>query len=340
MAEFKVEVRNPEDKIIGEFDSFKKVEFGKRLNNYGTATLTFPISNSRAGSLYAARRNTIWIYRDKVLRWAGEMALRKGNMKTDGNDTVSIYCFDWLEQFRNRKTAKEVVYTQVDQGEIFWDQIDKSQQKPNGDFGIRRGTITPTKKRNRKYYSDEIMELGINLSNVIDGFDFEITNSRLFNIYPTIGVYRGDSFQLEHGRNMHVTEVIEDFTNPVNRAIVLGDAIGQEQLTRVESDAPTEQQLYKLREDIHSELTISEEETFEEKGDAMLQKFKTPLIKLNVNIMPTVNISQFALGDTIPIIFQRGFYNIVENYRVYEWKLTFDSNNQEKLSVIFGKFTL
>ncbi|MFA9228563.1 MAG: phage tail protein, partial [Agathobacter rectalis] len=325
-----------------EFNSYKKLEMGKRLNNYGTASITLPINDSKASSLVALRRNTVWIYRGSDNLWSGEMALRKGELDSKGGGLITIHCFDWLEQLRNRYTEKDLRYDQIDQGEIAWDLVDRSQLQTNGDFRFTRGVITPTKLRDREYHSQQLLEILINLSKVIEGFDFEISNARMFNVYPQIGIYRGATVKLKHGQNMHATSILEDFTNPVNRAIVQGQPIIEDpEILRVERNALTEQGIYKLREDLYSDLDISEEETFEEKGDALLQKYKQALIQIEIDIMPTSpKITEFALGDIIPVIIKKGVYDINENYRIFEWKLTYDSDNVEKITLVIGKYTI
>lgn len=342
MKEYNILIKNSNDVAIGEFNSYQKIEFGKRLNNYGTANITLPINDSKASSLVALRRNTVWIYRGADNIWSGEMALRKGELDNKGGGLITIYCFDWLEQLRNRYTEKDLRYDQVDQGEIAWDVVNRSQSQENGDFLFRRGVITHTKLRDREYHSQNILDILINLSKVIDGFDFEISNARLFNISPQIGIYRGATVKLKHGENMHAKSILEDFTNPVNRAIVQGQPIIEDpEILRVERNALTEQGIYKLREDLYSDLDISEEETFQEKGDALLQKYKQALIQIDIDITPTSpKITDFSLGDIVPNIIKKGIYDINENYRIFEWKVTYTPDNVEKISLVMGKYTI
>lgn len=338
---YTIQIRDGNDNPIGEFDDFMELKFGKRLNNYGSCNFTVPISEMKLDSLVALRTFSIWIYREGILIWSGEMAMRDGNLDNQGGGDVTIYGFDWLELFRKRFTASEVTYSGVDAGELAWELIDTSQSQPNGDFGITLGTIEPTVNRDRTYNNQNIYEAIVNLSNLISGFDFQITNSKIFNVESTIGVDRTDSVVLEYGHNIIKCRVTEDYTDPTNRAIVLGQAEAFDELQRVERDDAVSQGIIKLRESVLSEMDISEIETFEEKGDALLRKNASPLMKLDIDILQnTPSIADFGLGDTIRLKIIRAPYNIDESYRVFGWDITYDSNNNEKLSLVLGKFTL
>jgi hypothetical protein len=81
---------------------------------------------------------------------------------------------------------------------------------------------------------------------------------------------------------------------------------------------------------------------FEDKGDSAIRKYKVPLIKVDFDIIKnyTPSIDQFTVGDGIRLIVKNGIYNIDEEYRVFEWQVTFDEKNTEKLTLILGKFTI
>ena len=226
----------------------------------------------------------------------------------------------------------------ADSGAIAWDLIETSQLKTNGDLGITEGTIATTQDRTRTYNNQNIMEAIINLSDVINGFDFEITNDKVFNVYTVKGTDLTDSLILEYGRNLQTVSIDEDFTEPCNNAIVLGEVIDGEELTRVDRPDTTTQAKYKLREMVLSADNVIDEDTLNEKGDAMLYKYKEPLIKVTFEVIRgTVDITQFSLGDLIRLIIKKGCYNIDSNYRIFEWTVNHEDDNTEKLSLILGE---
>jgi len=509
---YRVVVKSGTD-TIGEFEAFTKLTFGKRLNNYGTCILSVPVSEEKINDLVSLRENTVWIYRGDTLVWAGEMAIRAGELDSKGSGLIELHSFTWFEQLRNRFTEKELQYEQVDAGAIAWDLIFRTQNQyiqadtgadlpgtastdsaigtvdwttPNnikvddstsanidfgatervtyylkatnfgfalpsnsditgitvtvkelndkgssshyakdvnvklikagtiqtvnkgnnldraetvttttyggindtwGDtwaytdinnsgfgvalsylgkgsiiniysvkitvyykypvstgnysFGITEGTIEATMDRDRTYNNQNIAEAIINLTNVIEGFDFEITDNKVFNAKTLIGEDLTESVILDYGSNVLSCRITEDFSAPVNRAIILGEASDDTELLRIERNDLTSQTDIKLREDVATEWDVSETETLNEKGDAILRKYATPLLKIDIDILPnTPNITQFSLGDLIIVRIVYGFYNIKEEYRIFEWEVEYKSDGTEKLSLVLGKFTI
>ena len=225
-----------------------------------------------------------------------------------------------------------------DAGAIAWNLIETSQLKNNGDLGITDGTIATTQDRTRTYNNQNIMEAIINLSDVINGFDFEITNDKVFNVYTVKGTDLTDSLILEYGRNLQTVSIDEDFTEPCNNAIVLGEVIDDTELTRVDRPDTTTQAKYKLREMVLSADNVVDLDTLNSKGDAMLYKYQEPLIKVTFEVLRgTVDITQFSLGDLIRLIVKKGCYNIDTTYRIFEWTVNHENDNTEKLSLILGE---
>lgn len=214
---------------------------------------------------------------------------------------------------------------------------------PGNDFGITEGTIEATIDRDRTYYNQNIMEAIINLTNVLSGFDFEITNNRVFNVYSVKGEDKSEDIILEYGVNIESVQVVEDFTSPVNRAIILGQSTDDiNNLVRIERNDTGLQETYKIREGVLSEMDVTDTLTMEDKGDALIRKYGNPLLKIDIDLVKSTNVTvvDFALGDLITLVIQSGVYNIDETYRIFEYNLVFDDNNAEKLSLILGNFTI
>lgn len=213
---------------------------------------------------------------------------------------------------------------------------------PNGDFGITQGSIEATIDRDRTYQNDNVLDALLALTNVLSGFDAEITDDKVFNVYSTQGTDLTNSIILEYGKNIESVRIDEDFIHPVNRAIILGEAVGQDDLQRVERNETNSQDDFKIRESVDTEPTVSEIETLEDKGDAMLRKYIVPLLKVDINLVKgcAENITQFGVGDLIRLIVKYGLYDIDEEYRIFEWEVNYDQEGAETLSLILGRFTL
>lgn len=344
MITYKILVKDENGTNLGEFEKFRGLKFNKRLNNYGSCQFEVPVDEPKIASLISLRRYSIEVFRyddeTGLLIWAGEQASRQGSLDDKGGNWVQIICYDWLEQLNSRYTADEVTYEGIDAGQIAWDLIDDSQNQTNGDFGITEGTIEATQNRDRTYYNKNILEAIIELSNVINGFDFEINTSKVFNVKNIIGTDRSDSVILEYGINITSMRIMEDFSKIVNRAIILGDSGYIGDPLRVERDDTGKQETYKIREALINETTTSESGTLQDKGDALIRKYENPLYKVSMGIARggSPSIADFALGDVITLIVQSGIYNLNEQFRVYEWTVSYNDDNTEVLDLVLGNF--
>lgn len=341
MVSYKIQVRDSNGDILGEFDTYRNLEFNKRLNNYGSCSFQVLDTDSKASSLVALRRYQVYIYRvvdgDDALVWAGEQAMREGELNIEKSNWITIHCYDWLEQLNHRYTADEVIFTDEDAGDIAFSLIDTTQGDTDGDLGITEGTIETTVDRDRTYFNQNIMDAIINLANVISGFDFEINDQKIFNVYGVKGSDKSDTIILEYGRNLTKCHIVEDFTQPGNRAIVLGEATGEDNLQRVERNDTDSQAIYGLREQLISEMDVSELDTLQDKGDAVIRKYATSLLQVDIDILKSsVAISDFSLGDLVSLKIQNGIYDIDEAYRVFEWHIQYDFDNTETLSLVLG----
>ncbi len=330
-------------RFIGEFTEFRELEFGKRLSDYGLCQFDVPTTDNKLGTLLSLRKNKVYIYRSEddeegVLVWAGEMAVAKGRLVQDENNWITIYSYTWLEQFKDRFTAVRVTFDTIDQGQIAWSLIDTTQEESS--FGITQGTIPATKNRDRTYFNQNVYEAIVNLGNVLSGFDHEITDEKVFNAESIIGEDKRDEIQFIYGVNIREATIEDNFLNPVNRAIVLGQPTDDTSLIREESNDAGAQEEFKLRENVLSEMDVSDTGTLQDKGLAILRKRSGALRK--VEFIPAGStgdtINAFGVGDIVYIKIVDNFYSIEGDFRVYEWSVRYDSDNVEYISLVLGDF--
>ena len=340
MINYKILVKDSDGTNLGEIATFRNLKFEKRLNNYGQCSFEIPANDEKASDLIALRVYTVEIYRDSVLLWAGEQAIRQGDLDDKGGNWVTIICFDWLEQLNSRYTVAEQNYTYQNGSDIAWDLIDATQDDTDGDLGITQGTLEATTWREKTYTNQSIMDALINLANLIDGFDFEINNSKVFNIKNFIGIDRSDSIVLEYGVNVKRARITEDFSKPATRAIVLGQSADVADSVRNEREDSGQMALYGLREFSQSLMEKSEPTAFNALGDSILRKYGSPLTKVNLAIVRGMSptIEDIALGDVIRVKVKTGVYNIDRSFRIFEWQVEYRTDNTEILSLTLGDF--
>lgn len=349
MVTYRIVVKDHSGNALGEFKTFRNLTFGKNLDNYAPCSFEIPSNDFAGATLIALRRYSVSVYRRQdddpvgVLVWAGEQALKKGHLSSSKDNWVLIQCFDWFEQLYHRITSADVRYDGIDAGMIAWDMINTAQTDPSGfgDMGITEGDITETVVRDRKYFNQNIGEAIINLCNVSSGFDFEITNDKEFNVYPVKGTDLSESIIFEYGKNITDVDVTEDFINIVNRSIVLGEASDVDELRRVDRNNTDFQSMHGLRESVTSEMSVTELQTLNDKGDAVLRKYQLPLLILDISVLPssTPSIVDFSLGDLVRVVIKNETYDINKEYRVFGWEVKQGNNNSETLKLILGDFT-
>lgn len=341
MADYKILVKDREGNNLGEFEKTRSVKFGKRQNNYGQCTFDVPINDPKASDLIALRVYQVYIYRDGILIWAGEQANRIADLDEKGDGWATITAYTWLEQLNSRYTVAEKDYSYQDGSQIAWDLIDTTQSDGSyGDLGITQGDLPETTWREKSYTNQSVMDAIISLANLIDGFDFEINDSKVFNIYQFQGVDRTNDIILEYGVNLKKVRITEDFSKPSTRAIILGQTATVSDQIRVERDDTPSQITYGLRESLNSQLEVSELTALQSTGDSVNRKYGAPLIKLSSDITraSALTIADFALGDVIRVKIKKGIYNIDASYRISEWQVDYDDNNTETLSLVLSSF--
>lgn len=339
---YRVIIKDKAGNSLGELINYRSIKFGKRLNNYGQAEFDIMTADPKAATFISLRKNTIEIHREintsltKV--WAGEQATSRAELKDSGDNWASVYCFSWFEQLFHRYTAAEVIFSDTDQGAIASSLINTTNALDQTRVNV--GTVATTKDRDREYNNQNIGEAIINLANLSSGFDFEVDEDGDFNADWILGADKTNSVIFKYGHNIKNATVIEDFSSPVNKAIVLGEATTETTLQRVERNDAALQAEYGLREDRLQEMDIVGISTLQDKGDAAIRKYGVPLFKVEFELVRNLapSIDSFDVGDGIRLIIQDGIYDIDEQFRVFEWEVTYDSAGTEKLKLTLGNF--
>lgn len=320
---------------IGEFINFTKLSFTKRLNNYGTCTFEIPIEEPNLDSLISLRNYEVRIYRYDTLVWAGEQTHLTANIDRKSIEPMTITCQSYLELFNNRFTDIEDIYTGVDAGAIAWNLINDSQLLTDGDFGITEGYIASTTDRDRTYNNKNIMDVIIELSNVAGGFDFEITDEKVFNVYSRKGNDRSNEIVFEYGTNMDNINIELDFTNPINQGIALGEGIGNLQLMQTYTNTSA-RSVNKLRQGKIEDPSVIELPTLLSKATELVRVNKQSISNLSFNqVQGTIPLfGTLVLGDLVRVIVNRSIFNINYIYRIYALSVKLNTKGEETVQYL------
>lgn len=323
---YQVIMRDPATNVLYELMP-KTYSFSEELNKEATAQFTFSfkdvstmctVYNTDVISLFTTKLMEIWIDRldrNNVFQkiFYGVISDFSLAPSTDGDQDFTIYALSWFGLLGRRYAGfPSRVFTATDAGAIAWTLIDESQASnaPYSDLGITMGSITASKDRDRVYYFDEIKKSITYLSNnnLDDGFDFDIDNTKAFNVYyPTKGQDLPkvilDSRTLQ--KYSYKKPLLLGLTN---RVYAVGSGDGDQALwVQHDADGPTYKANFVLLEKVIKDTQIITTPTLDDKALSYLSQYREPVIQFNVehydDIENSYSILDYALGDTLRVNF-------------------------------------
>lgn len=294
--------------------------FKRRVERYGDT-----VENALIGGFREIR-----VKKNGVVRFRG--ILSEVNIsKAQVDINISLTAKSWLAYFSKRFITK--TYTNTDAGQIAWDLINTAQQETDGNIGITQGTIEATVNRNRTYKDDEIAKSIIHLAwpNILNGFDFEISNDKVFTVKQRLGVDK--PYIVLDERNIESWQV-DFFTglSLTNKVISRGNGTGDTQ-PRVETTPdPTYTSKWYLLEEVRNDTGVEQTDTLLDKANMYVEKHRSPWKSFTVKLkMTNVNESDFDIGDGVKVVIE-DFVNGI--YRIYRKQIRF-SNDTEDVNLEF-----
>lgn len=223
------------------------------------------------------------------------------------------------KRFTNYDTVRE--YQDQDLSDIAWDLINYTQtlSTTGADFGITRGADPTTRDADRTYNREQIFHAIEGLSNarVKNGIDFDIDNSRQFNVYyPEKGQQR-DNIILTEGHNM----TSRSFSQPLisemaNEVTAVGEGSGMEAPYATKTSVDTYKNLFYLLQEVITAKDVSILATLEDKAQVYLDDFKYPRNIISAShFYNSPSINDYSVGDTIKVVSDKwdvdGYYRIL-----------------------------
>ena len=249
--------------------------------------------------------------------------------------TMRVECVGYLNFYKTQYITAS--YTDTPQQDIMWDVISRCNEKNGGDYGIRRGIHSgDTVYRDRSYERKEVASLITQMSNVINGCDFEFTPDKLFNTYQTKGTYR-PSVRLTYPGNIQAFNFTRTLDKVANYVYGIGSGTGDEAVQSQAEDVNSEDYLYR-REKISIWNSVTDQDTLNEHTDSVLhagsQIIELPNITLRDN---ELDMSEIETGDTVKVILG-GFASISHvsgDYRITSITCNVDDNDSEEVTLSF-----
>lgn len=316
----------------------KSIRVGWDLDGPATATLT-------VDGLHPATKwilplaSDVLLYRDGRLMFRGRLGHPDDDIDVDGHG-VSVPAFDYREILDRRILwpGSRAAFGGVDQADIVWALIADTQALPGGDLSISQGVGSPTGRvRDRLYPVGKTLgETITQLSDVIDGFDFEVDANLAANIYyPRRG--RGSVVFVAHKpttiRSIRRTADTADYTNALRHSGADGLAAVTRQVAGLATRAEGRWEAQLGDPDITTAGTLAE------KADGALTVGSELVPSYTATLQPGkwTGPDDLWLGDTTRLLVRSGRLDIDTLIRVHQMGISVDGDGDETVTVTFGR---
>jgi hypothetical protein len=264
------------------------------------------------------KRNDVTFFRGIL----SEMDINKAEFDVNINLTFK----GWLAYFQRRYITKD--YTATDQGDIAWDMIATMQAETDGDIGITEGTITATKDRDRSFDRQEVGKNIINMGaqNIIDGYEFEITNAKVFTAGARLGT---DKPQIVFDKNNIKAFKIDYLVGLglTTQTHALGDGVGVDQLEEVNTATGTYTGKWYLLEDYKTFLSVKEATTLQEHAQKNTDLLKDVSSQIEITTDTSfIDLSEYGVGDGVTLYIE----NLLTSQllRIKQREINVDNGNE------------
>lgn len=336
---YKFKIKDSDGEEVGILKNARDRYFSIVLNREGEAKFTLDLKDEKATNQFISLlKNELVIEREEATDvWGGQVDFYKAELN-DREHCLEVSAKGYFNLLKQRYTGASRDFTATDAGEMAWTLIDESQNLADGDFGITEGTIQTSVNRDRLWEYKNIYEAIIDLSEVEDGFDFELTPAKTFNIYwPRKGSDKSDDQIFQWGKNIRAVALVKDFTEPVNSITVLGSGFSPAMLTSTQTDT-TSRSNYGLRQEIYPYKDVDIQGLLDDKALRLLDERKGPKHLLSLDQIPGTdpNWGEVDVGDWVRIRITYGFLNFNSVLRIQKMEIWITDEGEERIRYHFS----
>lgn len=288
----------------------ESLDISKKLNLGATASMTAGYRlflNSLTGqgvtvqNTLTAGLRTVKIYLDSTLMFSGFLDVAT-IQKFDLDINVNLAFKSWIYYFTKRFITK--TYSAQGDGDIAWDLIDTAQADTYGDIGITQGTITNvTDPRDRTYNRDEVMKSIYNLSNsnIDGGFEYEITNAKVFTTATRLGSDRPeivfdksniDTFLISNNIGLSIATQVN----------ALGGGVADSQIIKTQTASTALRTKWYLQEKDISFIDVEDPDVLDDHATEALADAQDSSLDLELVVRTNnVAITEYDVGDSVTV---------------------------------------
>jgi hypothetical protein len=319
------------DSLIIERDESGSCQFTLDLFSFEKYALSM---NLNPLDILAVNKNEVRIRRYNKYLFGGQISHIDPGAES-GTNNIVVTALGWFNYLKYRLIGTAgAVFSATDAAQIAWSLINTSQGLTNGNIGITSGTLTASVNRDRTYAPyKNIHDAIVELSQVINGFDFEVTWDRVFNVYyPSQGADHTADLVFEYPGNIKKLHSPIDGAQMSNDVFATGNAIVEERSDTVFGAN------YGLRQSQPNYPDVTETVTLDQYGDSELASFKDvlelPQVVIDGNQNPIVGA--FWVGDKISLkVSELQIFKHLNNvaYRIDKIEVTSDDQEQEEITL-------
>lgn len=351
---YRIEIYNGSGQLIADVSDYatsRSITFTR--NSADLIDITFDASKIEEmclaahidfwNDLFVKNVNEIRFWRDDKVISAGQLDYTSVQIQ-DVGITISTKAVGWFELLKDRYLLGDTAFNE-DAGQIAWDSINTSQTNPaylnpdstnDADFGIRQGNLVPSMVRVRNYTDKCIKDLIVQEAGVVNGFDFEITWDKKFNVfYPKMGIKR-DDIVFSFPGNVQQLRIDGDGTQVANEIEVFGSGSGVNKVSSQVYDRASITNR-KLRQSIQVYSDITVPQTLTDHGNGTLAysaaAFDTLSLVCDGRVDPI--FGTYNLGDEVQVITdnQMALKPVNNTWRIDQMILDIDENNKETVTI-------
>lgn len=303
---------------LGEIDRFSELRYMTVLNREGDCSFKVSIKDEKLLSgLLATGQREVYIYREDQIVWGG-ILLQESLSITGGDDLVTFRCKGFMWYLRKMLIEGLAPYTNSDQIAIAWDLIN-SRQVGLANRNITSGLLPASTVRVSKQFENKtVYEALISLMELQNGFDAEITQAKVFNAYHNKkGTDRSATHVFHWGTNILRLDISEDFTDPINRAVVQGGGWGEGEVTETVENTSL-QGSYGTYSDFVPYKGTEESDILQERGYREMTRRGTPRKQYSLYQIPNSSPDWTILstGDRVRLFANYGYKSIFDSVRI------------------------
>jgi hypothetical protein len=280
-----------------------------------------------------------------VLLYRGRVGATGDSLDADSH-TMSVATLDYRAVLNRRilYSNSQLTWTATDQADIARGLLAQTQIRPGGDLGIDPGTLLTGTTRDRTYEAgDSIGERIQQLSEVIDGFDWDITPTsasglRLDIFYPQRGVNR--AVVLEHGGLVQTVTRNVDPGEYANAIRMTGSDSATTPPTPAEREAADIATVAQGRWDkAFGEHTIETQAALDARADWQLAESQVIQPSYTLGLRPGAweGPDHIWVGDTVRLVIYSGRLSVDTQLRVHELGVDIGDDGTESVSLTVGR---